>query len=131
MSNVFVIGSDYKPLNPIHPARARLLLTQRKASVYRRYPFTIILKRVVEQPEVQPLRLKLDPGSKTTGIALVNDTTRRVTIVLDRTMLDHDPLNYHPLENDRTTAIAPADLLRFIAGCGHRPRIIDLDAVAR
>ena len=40
----------------------------------------------------------------------------------------HDPLNYHPLENDRTTAIAPADLLRFIAACGHRPRIVDLDA---
>jgi len=41
-------------------------------------------------------------------------------------MLDHDPLNYHPLSNDRTTAVAPADLLRFIAACGHVPRIVDL-----
>jgi Ala-tRNA(Pro) deacylase len=53
-----------------------------------------------------------------------------VTVVLDQGMLDHDPLNYHPLENDRTTAIAPADLLRFIAACGHAPRIVDLGAPA-
>ena len=41
-------------------------------------------------------------------------------------MLDRDPLNYHPLANDRTTAVAPGDLLRFIAACGHQPRIVDL-----
>jgi Ala-tRNA(Pro) deacylase len=74
--------------------------------------------------------LGVRPGS-VTPFALVNDTIQRVTIVLDQAMLDHDPLNYHPLDNDRTTAIAPADLLRFIAGCGHRPRIVDLDAIAR
>ena len=44
-------------------------------------------------------------------------------------MLEHDPLNYHPLENDRTTAIAPGDLLRFIEACGHAPRIVDLTAI--
>jgi Ala-tRNA(Pro) deacylase len=74
--------------------------------------------------------LGVRPGS-VTPFALVNDTAQRVAIVLDRAMLDHDPLNHHPLENDRTTAIAPADLMRFIAGCGHRPRIVDLDAIAR
>jgi Ala-tRNA(Pro) deacylase len=69
------------------------------------------------------------PGS-VTPFALANDTGHRVTVVLDRGMLEHDPLNYHPLENDRTTAIAPADLLRFIRDCGHEPRIADLDAAA-
>jgi len=72
--------------------------------------------------------LGVRPGS-VTPFALVNDAAQRVTIVLDRAMLDHDPLNYHPLENDRTTAIAPADLLRFIAACGHPLRIVDLDAL--
>ena len=70
------------------------------------------------------------PGS-VTPFALVNDTSKRVTIVLDRAMLDHEVLNYHPLDNARTTAIAPDDLLRFIAECGHRPRILDLDAACR
>jgi Ala-tRNA(Pro) deacylase len=66
-----------------------------------------------------------------TPFALVNDAARRVVPVLDRAMLDHDPLNYHPLTNERTTAIAPADLLRFIAACGHVPRIVDLAGLER
>ena len=74
--------------------------------------------------------LGVRPGS-VTPFALVNDVEHRVTPVLDSAMLDHDPLNYHPLANDRTTAIAPADLLRFIAACGHEPRIIDLAAFGR
>ena len=40
----------------------------------------------------------------------------------------HDLLNYHPLTNDRTTAIRSADLLRFIDACGHAPAIVDLEA---
>jgi RRXRR protein len=78
MSKVFVLDTYYKPLNPVHPGRARLLLKQGKAAVYRRYPFCIILKVVVDQPETEPLRLKLDPGSKITGIAVVNDASGEV-----------------------------------------------------
>jgi hypothetical protein len=45
MSNfVFVIDTNKRPLNPVHPGLARLLLTQRKAAVFRHFPFTIILK---------------------------------------------------------------------------------------
>jgi Ala-tRNA(Pro) deacylase len=71
--------------------------------------------------------LGVRPGS-VTPFALANDAAQRVRVVLDQGMLAYDPLNYHPLENDRTTAIAPADLLRFIAACGHRPLIVDLAA---
>jgi RRXRR protein len=67
-----------QPLNAVHPGRARLLLKQGKASVYRRYPFTLILKRAVEKPHLESLRVKIDPGSKTTGIALVNDGSSEV-----------------------------------------------------
>lgn len=78
MSQVFVLDTNRQALNPVHPGLARLLLKQGKAAVYRRYPFTIILKRAVEQPVLHPLRVKLDPGSKTTGIALVNDASGEV-----------------------------------------------------
>lgn len=73
MSNfVFVINAKKQPLNPIHPGQTRLLLDQGKAAVFRRYPFTIILKEEkTEKPK--NIVLKLDPGSKTTGIALVQD----------------------------------------------------------
>jgi Ala-tRNA(Pro) deacylase len=73
--------------------------------------------------------LGVRPGS-VTPFALANDTAHRVAVVLDQAMLALDPLNYHPLDNTRTTAIAAADLLRFIAWCGHRPHLVDLDTVA-
>jgi 5-methylcytosine-specific restriction endonuclease McrA len=49
-----------------------------RAAVWRLYPFTIILKLGERAEAPEPLRLKLDPGSKTTGLALVNDTSGRV-----------------------------------------------------
>ena len=73
MSHVFVLDALSQPLTPVHPGRARLLLTAGKAAVYRTYPFTIMLKRQVEQPAPAPLRLKIDPGATTTGLALVDD----------------------------------------------------------
>ena len=48
-------------------------------------------------------------------------------VVIDKALLAHDPVNVHPLVNDRTTAIAPGDLLKFIESCGHRPQVLDLD----
>jgi Ala-tRNA(Pro) deacylase len=71
--------------------------------------------------------LGVTPGS-VTPFAAANDAARRVTVVLDRRMLERSPLNYHPLENDKTTAIAPADLLRFLDAYGHTPLVVDLAA---
>lgn len=71
MSNcVFVLDTHKRPLDPVHPGTARQLLNQRKAAVFRRYPFTIILKEACPDVPMQDLELKLDPGSKVTGIAI-------------------------------------------------------------
>ena len=78
MSKVFVLDAEMRPLNVVHPGYARLLLKQGRAAIYRMHPFTIILKVVVNLPVLQPLRIKLDPGSITTGIALVNDASGEV-----------------------------------------------------
>ncbi len=78
LSFVFLVDTKRQPLSPVHPGRARLLLKAGKAAVLKRYPFTLILKAAIEQPQVQPLRLKLDPGSRTTGIAIVNDESGQV-----------------------------------------------------
>lgn len=73
MSNfVFVIDSNKKSLNPVHPGQARRLLNQGKASVFKRYPFTIILKHEANSP-TETYQLKIDPGSKTTGLAIVQE----------------------------------------------------------
>jgi Ala-tRNA(Pro) deacylase len=72
--------------------------------------------------------LGVRPGS-VTPFALLNDVRHFVTPVLDAAMLEYDPLNYHPLVNDRTTAISASDLLRLIDASGHMPRIVDLAGV--
>ncbi len=89
MSNVFVLDTNKQPLNTVHPGRARILLSSGKAAVFKRYPFTIILKCAVEQPKLHPLRLKLDPGSKTTGIAVVNDASGEVVWAAELTHRGH------------------------------------------
>lgn len=79
MSQVFVLSADGQPLDPCHPARARKLLTSGRAAVWRRYPFTIRLRdRTADASTTHPHRVKLDPGSKTTGIAMVAEATGRV-----------------------------------------------------
>lgn len=78
MSKVFVVDDRQRVLDPVHPGLARKLLSSGQAAVFRHYPFTIILKKEVQEPITQPLRLKLDPGSKTTGIAIVNDASGEV-----------------------------------------------------
>jgi 5-methylcytosine-specific restriction endonuclease McrA len=83
VSKVFVLDTNKKPLNPIHPGRARMLLSSGKAAVFRHYPFTVILKKEVLNPKVEPLRVKIDPGAKTTGLALVNDNTGEVVWVAE------------------------------------------------
>jgi len=83
MSKVFVLDTMSTPLDPIHPGYARKLLSSGKAAVFRRYPFTIILKKEIDEPITQSLRLKLDPGSKTTGIAIVNDASGEVVFAAE------------------------------------------------
>jgi 5-methylcytosine-specific restriction endonuclease McrA len=71
MSNfVLVLDTNRKPLNPCTSGVARGLLKSGKAKVFRRFPFTIILNKVVDD-EPLPMQLKIDPGSKVTGIALL------------------------------------------------------------
>jgi 5-methylcytosine-specific restriction endonuclease McrA len=78
MSRVFVLDAQRRPLHPCTPARARLLLQQRKAAILRRFPFVLILKETKPETLGQQLRAKIDPGSKTTGVVVVNETTGEV-----------------------------------------------------
>ena len=74
--------------------------------------------------------LGVEPGS-VTPFAVINPSAAGVAVVLDAGMLRCDPLNYHPLVNTATTAIAPGDLLRFLVDCGHEPRVEALDDLDR
>lgn len=74
------------------------------------------------KPELLMEALGVTPGS-VTAFALINDPEQRVSAVIDATLMDHETINCHPLENTATTSIAPDDLLKFMGACGHEPRI--------
>jgi len=87
-NSVFVLSNTKKPLMPTNPARARKLLTAGKAAVYRLHPFTIILKDRADG-DIQPVEVKIDPGSKTTGIALVGHFEQQGAVILFGANLKH------------------------------------------
>ena len=105
--SVFVLDTNKTPLAPCHEDRARRLLKSGKTAIYRRYPFTIILKRAVENPHemhsvpqskmavwepnafVPDLRIKLDPGSRTTGIAVVDEASGKVVFAAELSHRGH------------------------------------------
>ena len=76
MSKVAVIDSQKNPLAPCHPAVARRLLKHGHAAIWRKYPFTIILKKTVPASEIvsEAYTLSWDPGSKTSGLAIVSES---------------------------------------------------------
>ena len=94
MKSVGVLDTRKSPQAPVHPALARRMLRAGKAAIYRKHPFTIILRPVNGQAALpgssnntcakplhqsaELLRLKIDPGSRTTGLAVVNDGRREI-----------------------------------------------------
>ena len=80
------------------------------------------------KPELLMEVLGVIPGA-VTPFDLINDTERRVNVVLDAGMMGLDLLNYHPLSNDATTAITPRGLRQLIASFGHQPKYFDFSTL--
>jgi Ala-tRNA(Pro) deacylase len=76
-------------------------------------------------PDLMRATLGIEPGA-VTPFAAINDTAGRVTVVLDAAMMRHERINFHPLDNAMTTAIARDDLVRFLTATGHPPRLMPI-----
>ena len=87
---VFVLDKKGLALMPCTEKRARLLLARGRARVHRVLPFVIrLVDREAEGCNFQEVQIKLDPGSKTTGIALVRKTKSNGISVLNLFDLVH------------------------------------------
>jgi len=79
---VFVLDKNQKSLMPCSEKRARLLLSRKRARIHCMYPFTIrVVDRTVRESTLQPIRCKIDPGSKTTGMAIVREEEGHQTVL--------------------------------------------------
>ena len=79
------------------------------------------------RPEMLMELLGVIPGAVTV-FGLINDTERRVKVVLDQDLMAHDVINAHPLINEATTSITSADLIRFVEATGHDAAILKVSA---
>ena len=70
---VLVIDKHKKPCNTISEAYARRLLFKKQAVIHKRFPFTIRLKNDNAVSKDRAYTVKIDPGSKTTGVAIVDN----------------------------------------------------------
>jgi len=78
------------------------------------------------KPELLMEVLGIEPGS-VTAFALINGTSSQLAaVVVDEALLGFAEVNAHPLVNSATTRVATDDLIRFMKGCGHTPRILPL-----
>ncbi|MCG8548309.1 MAG: prolyl-tRNA synthetase associated domain-containing protein [Alphaproteobacteria bacterium] len=80
-------------------------------------------------PELLMEVLGVAPGA-VTPFGVINDRDGRASVILDKGLLETDPVNAHPLRNDMTTAVSPDGLLRFLEAEAHAPEIIDFDESA-
>lgn len=64
------------------------------------------------------------PGA-VSPFAVINDRSGAVSVAIDRGVLRQDPINLHPLDNAKTTAITGTDLMRFLEAENHPPQVID------
>jgi 5-methylcytosine-specific restriction endonuclease McrA len=79
---VFVLDKTGKPLMPCSEKRARLLLSRGRARIHRRLPFVIrLVDRLQADCALQPLAIKIDPGSKVTGMALVRQDDNHIAVL--------------------------------------------------
>ncbi|MEP6564943.1 MAG: prolyl-tRNA synthetase associated domain-containing protein [Mesorhizobium sp.] len=79
------------------------------------------------RPELLMELLGVVPGAVTV-FGLINDTGRRVKVVLDQELMAHAVINAHPLTNEATTSIASADLVKFVEATGHDAVILKVSA---
>lgn len=80
-------------------------------------------------PELMQDILGVTPGS-VTAFALINDDKKRVKFVVDKALMAHEILNFHPLTNTATTAISNTDFIKFVEATGHRMHTIDFSELA-
>ncbi|WP_460449838.1 prolyl-tRNA synthetase associated domain-containing protein [Alsobacter sp. SYSU BS001988] len=69
--------------------------------------------------------LGVEPGS-VTPFAVLNDSGKRATVVLDARLMEHERINVHPLVNTMTTGVSRSGLVRFLEATGHAPLVVEI-----
>ena len=77
---VLVIDKRKQPCNTISAAYARILLFNKQAVIHKRFPFTIRLRNDNAVLKDRNYTVKLNPGSRTTGVAITDNQDQVVML---------------------------------------------------
>ncbi len=108
---IFVLDTNKKPLSPCHPAKARKLLKSGKAKIFKKYPFTIILEEEIEEENEDEYRLKIDYGSRHTGLAVLKNDKEVIWLA----QIEHRTNIKDKLDTKRNHRIFRRNKLRYRA----------------
>ena len=86
MGRVFVLSMTGEPLMPTHPAKARILLKEKKAIVKAKVPFTIQLTYQLKTKILQDVSVGIDDGAKKAGVVAVCHFQKRNVVVQEVTV---------------------------------------------
>ena len=133
-------------LVPVLPGAKTKNLFLRDAKGHRHFLVTLAHDRVVDlralgesigagrlgfaSPERLRKYLGISPGSVSL-LALCNDRSRAVDLIIDRVLWQSPALQAHPLVNTATMVMSHANLVAFLAATGHEPRVMDLSQLDR
>jgi hypothetical protein len=68
--------------------------------------------------------LKAQPGC-VGPLCIVNDSSKEITLVLDKALMDFDLIHSHPLRNDASVKLTPAALKEYMSKAGVEPAVVD------
>lgn len=69
-------------------------------------------------------------GGSVNLFSILNDSEKKVTLLMDQTLYEQELIGFHPMQNDATTAISKADMEKIISLSAHEPLIIDFTKLA-
>ena len=78
------------------------------------------------QPELLKEVLGVEPGAVSL-FGILNDTDKRVTILIDKRIFTYKTIGFHPYVHNKTTFIKTMDIYPFIKACGFSYKEIEFD----
>ncbi len=66
------------------------------------------------------------PGS-VSPLAVINDTSGKVSVYIEQSLLEHEAIYLHPCRNTHSTRLATQDLLKVLEAWDHPPTILSFD----
>ena len=76
-------------------------------------------------PEDLKIILGLTPGA-VSPFGLINDTEKKVNVIIDQDLWKYDRLHYHPNVNTATVELSRDDFQKFLDHCGNPVRFVTL-----